>query len=124
MEITSRYDGVVKKVHYKVGEMAQVGSTLIDIEVDEAIAATVHDSKAAASPAKPIAKASSPVKPKPVAAAVAPPKPAASPVRAAPIAQPQTRGGALHEKVRPCRVANECCDLQLIRLFPTRCHRF
>ncbi|KAI9989649.1 hypothetical protein PInf_019934 [Phytophthora infestans] len=39
VEITSRYDGVVTKVHYEVGEMAKVGSTLIDIDVDEATAA-------------------------------------------------------------------------------------
>eukprot|EP00644_Phytophthora_capsici_P010393 jgi/Phyca11/548717/estExt2_Genewise1Plus.C_PHYCAscaffold_300023 len=42
VEITSRYDGVVTKVHYEVGEMAKVGSTLIDIDVDEATAATVQ----------------------------------------------------------------------------------
>ncbi|TDH65785.1 hypothetical protein CCR75_005123 [Bremia lactucae] len=40
VEITSRFDGVVTKVHYNVGEMAKVGSTLIDIDVNEATAAT------------------------------------------------------------------------------------
>lgn len=49
MEITSRYDGVVKKLHYQVGEMAKVGSTLIDIEVDEATASAV-EKKSAKSP--------------------------------------------------------------------------
>ncbi|KAG2790487.1 Lipoamide acyltransferase component of branched-chain alpha-keto acid dehydrogenase complex [Phytophthora cactorum] len=44
VEITSRYDGVVTKVHYEVGEMAKVGSTLIDIDVDEATAATMQGS--------------------------------------------------------------------------------
>ncbi|KAG2531278.1 hypothetical protein JM18_001686 [Phytophthora kernoviae] len=44
VEITSRYDGIVTKVHYEVGEMAQVGSTLIDIDVDEATAASVQSS--------------------------------------------------------------------------------
>ena len=39
VEITSRYDGVVANVHYKVGEMAKVGSTLVDIDVDDATAA-------------------------------------------------------------------------------------
>jgi 2-oxoisovalerate dehydrogenase E2 component (dihydrolipoyl transacylase) len=34
VEISSRYDGVVKKVHFSVGEMVQVGSALVDIEVD------------------------------------------------------------------------------------------
>lgn len=33
VEITSRYDGVVKKLHYGVGDMAQVGAPLIDISV-------------------------------------------------------------------------------------------
>lgn len=32
VEITSRYDGVVKKLHYKKGEMAKVGSPLVDID--------------------------------------------------------------------------------------------
>ncbi|CAI5745068.1 unnamed protein product [Peronospora destructor] len=38
VEITSRYDGIVTKVYYEVGEMAKVGTTLIDIDVDEATA--------------------------------------------------------------------------------------
>ncbi|ETK92490.1 hypothetical protein F441_04276 [Phytophthora nicotianae CJ01A1] len=42
VEITSRYDGIVTKVHYEVGEMAKVGSTLIDIDVDEATAAATQ----------------------------------------------------------------------------------
>jgi hypothetical protein len=32
VEITSRYNGVVKKLHYKADEMAKVGQSLIDIE--------------------------------------------------------------------------------------------
>ena len=38
MTITSRFDGVVKKLHYEVDEIARVGQPLIDIEVtkDEA----------------------------------------------------------------------------------------
>eukprot|EP01094_Clydonella_sp_ATCC50884_P015610 TRINITY_DN26216_c0_g1_i1.p1 TRINITY_DN26216_c0_g1~~TRINITY_DN26216_c0_g1_i1.p1 ORF type:complete len:521 (-),score=150.38 TRINITY_DN26216_c0_g1_i1:205-1767(-) len=31
VEITSRYEGVVEKVHYEVGDMAKVGSPLVDI---------------------------------------------------------------------------------------------
>jgi 2-oxoisovalerate dehydrogenase E2 component (dihydrolipoyl transacylase) len=32
VEITSRYDGIVTKLHYKKGEMAKVGTPLIDIK--------------------------------------------------------------------------------------------
>ena len=34
-EITSPYDGLVTKLYYQVGDMAKVGSPLIDIKVDE-----------------------------------------------------------------------------------------
>lgn len=34
VEITSRYDGVIKKLHYGVGEVARVGAPLVDIEVE------------------------------------------------------------------------------------------
>ncbi|XGW10577.1 hypothetical protein V3C99_012238 [Haemonchus contortus] len=34
--ITSRYDGVVKKLHYKVDDVARVGQPLLEIEVDDA----------------------------------------------------------------------------------------
>lgn len=37
VEITSRYDGIVKKLHYKANEIAKVGEPLIDIETDEKI---------------------------------------------------------------------------------------
>lgn len=36
VEITSRYDGVVSKIHYSVGDLAQVGKPLIDIETEGA----------------------------------------------------------------------------------------
>ncbi|CAM9326563.1 unnamed protein product [Scytosiphon promiscuus] len=32
VEITSRYDGVVRRVHWSVGDMVQTGSVLVDIE--------------------------------------------------------------------------------------------
>ncbi|CAG8490350.1 13697_t:CDS:2 [Acaulospora morrowiae] len=34
VEITSRYTGTVKKLHYQVGEMAKVGKPIIDVEVE------------------------------------------------------------------------------------------
>lgn len=33
MEITSRFAGVIKKLHYDAGEMAQVGKPLVDIDI-------------------------------------------------------------------------------------------
>ena len=36
VEITSRFDGKIKKLHYQKGSMARVGTPLIDIEVDGA----------------------------------------------------------------------------------------
>ena len=33
--ITSRYDGIVKKIHYALDETALVGKALVDIELDE-----------------------------------------------------------------------------------------
>ena len=35
VEITSRFTGTVKKLHYKVGEMAKVGNPIVDIETDD-----------------------------------------------------------------------------------------
>ncbi|WKX93798.1 hypothetical protein Q1695_011231 [Nippostrongylus brasiliensis] len=37
--ITSRYDGVIKKLHYKVDDVARVGQPLVEIEVEDAAAA-------------------------------------------------------------------------------------
>lgn len=33
--ITSRYDGLIKTVHYKVNDVALIGSSLLDIELDD-----------------------------------------------------------------------------------------
>ena len=33
--ITSKYDGVVKKLHYAVDDIARVGKALVDIEVSD-----------------------------------------------------------------------------------------
>ncbi|ODQ68102.1 dihydrolipoamide branched chain transacylase E2 [Nadsonia fulvescens var. elongata DSM 6958] len=35
VEITSRYDGIIRKLYHDVGDMAKVGKPLIDIEVEE-----------------------------------------------------------------------------------------
>ncbi|KAJ1973841.1 hypothetical protein H4R34_004938 [Dimargaris verticillata] len=35
VEITSRYDGTVKKLHYEAGSMARVGQPLVDIDVSD-----------------------------------------------------------------------------------------
>lgn len=44
--ITSRYDGVIRKVHYDVNDVALVGKPLVDIQTDQADSAA-----AAAAPA-------------------------------------------------------------------------
>jgi len=33
--ITSRYDGIIRKIHYDVDDVAHVGKALVDIEVDD-----------------------------------------------------------------------------------------
>lgn len=33
MTITSRYDGIIRKLYYEVDDMAEVGKPLVDIEV-------------------------------------------------------------------------------------------
>ncbi|CCX31138.1 Similar to Lipoamide acyltransferase component of branched-chain alpha-keto acid dehydrogenase complex, mitochondrial; acc. no. P53395 [Pyronema omphalodes CBS 100304] len=38
VEITSRYDGVIKKLHYAAGEMALVGKPLVDIDLADELA--------------------------------------------------------------------------------------
>ena len=32
--ITSRYDGIIRKLHYNLDEIAYVGKPLVDIEID------------------------------------------------------------------------------------------
>jgi len=35
VDITSRYDGIVTKLYYQVGEIAKVGSPLMQIDVED-----------------------------------------------------------------------------------------
>ena len=53
VEITSRYDGVITKLHYEVGELAQVGTALIDIEVEGEVETEAPASKKEPAAAKP-----------------------------------------------------------------------
>jgi 2-oxoisovalerate dehydrogenase E2 component (dihydrolipoyl transacylase) len=39
VDITSRFDGVVRKLHYAVGDMAKTGTALVDLERPDAPAA-------------------------------------------------------------------------------------
>ncbi|CCI41759.1 unnamed protein product [Albugo candida] len=45
VEITSRFDGIVRKIHYQVGESAHVGKALIDIELERGSVTTHSDDK-------------------------------------------------------------------------------
>ena len=39
--ITSRYDGVIRKIYYEVDDTAQVGKPLVDIEIDSTAASSI-----------------------------------------------------------------------------------
>ncbi|KAF0698332.1 Aste57867_11052 [Aphanomyces stellatus] len=62
VEITSRFDGVVTKVHYEVGGMAKVGSALIDLEVSDEVAAAHNAGSAPKKASTPAAKKVEPLK--------------------------------------------------------------
>lgn len=46
MDISSRFDGVIKKLHYEAGDAAAVGKPLLDIEVDDTDASGHEESEA------------------------------------------------------------------------------
>ncbi|KAG9415966.1 hypothetical protein AC1031_000357 [Aphanomyces cochlioides] len=95
VEITSRFDGVVTKVHYEVGAMAKVGSPLIDLEVSEEVAAA-NSAGSGPKKAAPAAKKVEPLKkaaPTPVAAA-----PKAAPVAPTPTAAPASLSSIVRTK--------------------------
>ncbi|OQR87794.1 lipoamide acyltransferase component of branched-chain alpha-keto acid dehydrogenase complex [Achlya hypogyna] len=97
VEITSRFDGTITKLHYEPGQMAKVGSALIDLDVSDEVAAAQNasnapKSKAPAKKVEPIKKAA----PSPAPIAHAPtPTPAAAPVARIPIARANTGGKVL-----------------------------
>lgn len=49
VEITSRYAGVVQKLHHDVGDMAPVGSALVTFQVDDSVAGAVEEATEAKS---------------------------------------------------------------------------
>ncbi|RHY01315.1 hypothetical protein DYB25_002066 [Aphanomyces astaci] len=76
VEITSRFDGVVTKLHYDVGGMAKVGHPLVDLDVSDEVAAA-HNAgsgpkKSAAPGAKKVEKLKKAVSPTPIKSSPAP----------------------------------------------------
>jgi 2-oxoisovalerate dehydrogenase E2 component (dihydrolipoyl transacylase) len=55
VEISSRYDGVVTKLHFKVGDMVDTGAALVDIEIDDVAKAEQQRADADASEGTPAA---------------------------------------------------------------------
>ena len=35
MTITSKYDGVIKRIYYEIDDIARVGTALVDIEISD-----------------------------------------------------------------------------------------
>lgn len=52
VEITSRYDGVIKKLHYAAGDVARVGAPLVDIDTEEVDEEPSPPAPVAAAPAE------------------------------------------------------------------------
>ncbi len=91
VDITSRYEGVVKKLHYKVGDMAKTGSALLDIEV--------AGSGAAEAPKKAAAPASEPTKSSAPTAAATSTSSSSTPSHIKGLATPAVRRIAMEHKV-------------------------
>ncbi|KAJ3370633.1 hypothetical protein GGF31_003947 [Allomyces arbusculus] len=104
VEISSRFDGKITKLHYPVGAMAKVGSPLVDIQLEG------HDASAAA-PAPAAESAQAAAAPAPAAA------PTATPAAAAPASAPAPiSDGPVFATPAVRRVARENnVDLRLVR---------
>jgi 2-oxoisovalerate dehydrogenase E2 component (dihydrolipoyl transacylase) len=75
VEITSRYSGVIKKLHYQVNDMARVGQPLVDIDVDERDTVTMEgDQPDASEPASIPPPTSTPESPSVATPSAPPPK--------------------------------------------------
>ncbi|KAI8581843.1 hypothetical protein K450DRAFT_269988, partial [Umbelopsis ramanniana AG] len=75
VEITSRYSGVIKKLHYQANDMARVGQPLVDIDVDEGDAMAVEGDKPPQSePVPTTPPTSTPESPQPVTPSTPPSK--------------------------------------------------
>ncbi|KAI9761414.1 MAG: hypothetical protein M4579_001064 [Chaenotheca gracillima] len=83
VEITSRFDGVIKKLHYEAGDMAIVGKPLVDIDIQSDIS---PDDEAITTP--PAEQAGAPTSPQQPQKAVEQPESAPSPSRATSISHP------------------------------------
>ncbi|KKK17079.1 hypothetical protein P175DRAFT_0465348 [Aspergillus ochraceoroseus IBT 24754] len=79
-DITSRYDGVVKRLHFQADDTVPTGKALVDIEVDDAKYPEDHASPSPApesTPQQPQTIVDAPAKPQPATTSPPPPPPTA-----------------------------------------------